>query len=149
MRGVITGEIIHRVLITGSREWTDVSTLTQEVEKAALAFSGNLVFVHGDCPTGADNLVEKYCRTMGNYGTERYPADWSKGKIAGPEHNRKMVNLGADLCLAFCMYCTRPACMTARRHISHGTNNCMTLASRAGIPVRQIWPGNTQQERLF
>ena len=55
---------------------------------------------------------------------ERHPADWKRyGRAAGPIRNQEMVNLGADVCLAF------------PREGSRGTKNCMEAARKAGIPT--------------
>ena len=45
------------------------------------------------------------------------------GRKAGPLRNQKMVDLGADICIAF------------PQGESRGTRNCMKLADKAGIEV--------------
>lgn len=55
---------------------------------------------------------------------ESYPAYWATlGSSAGPERNRRMVALGADLCLAYAM------------GTSKGTRGCARLAVKAEIPT--------------
>lgn len=102
----------RRVLVTGSRSWTDVRTL-----RAALAAQwgdGSAVLVSGGCPRGADRVAETLWTRWG--GTvERHPADWSRhGRAAGPRRNAAMVTAGADVCLAFIRDDSRGASHTAR-----------------------------------
>lgn len=81
------------------------------------------VLIHGACPKGADHMADILAPAHG-YEIERYPADWKTyGKPAGYRRNADMVNLGADICLAFPL------------GASKGTRMCMRLASEAGIPV--------------
>jgi hypothetical protein len=145
------GPDTYRVLCTGSRRWTDVARIGQEIEimaRTIRAQNGSPLFVHGACPDGADLLVEKYCRTIGNYATERHPADWKAfPKLAGYKRNQDMVNLGADYCLAFCMFCEKPECRP-NDHITHGTKDCIERAEFSKIPVIQVWDYN-KQEGLF
>lgn len=139
---VISGPKVYRVLVTGSRTFCDVGTLGHYIEYTALIArrdNKSAVFIHGDCPNGADHLTEKYCRTVGNYPTERHPADWEKlPNLAGHERNQKMVDLGADICLAFLDHCRKSTCRP-HDHISHGTQDCMKRAEAAGIHVVHIW----------
>lgn len=57
-----------------------------------------------------------------------------------------MVQLGADICVAFGMPCTRPACVNVPPdpgwpyHVSHGTGHCAEYAEARGIPVRRFTP---------
>lgn len=113
-----------RILITGSRSWTDAATIQH-----ALVFRipwKRVTIVSGACPTGADRLCEEAAEMLG-YTIERHPARWEVyGKAAGFRRNEEMVKLGADRCLAFI------------RNNSSGASHTARLAKRAGIPTR-IW----------
>ena len=113
---------MKRILITGSRYWAN-----RAVIGAALALQFNLddtaVLVSGACPTGADAIAEGIWEGLGGI-VERHPADWgAHGKAAGPIRNQKMVDLGADICLAVPL------------GESRGTRHCMKVAEAAGISV--------------
>ncbi|QIS09901.1 SLOG family protein [Nocardia arthritidis] len=111
----------RRILITGSRSWTDRATI-----RAALAdaWSPDAVLVSGACPRGADALCEACWLAWGGR-VERHPADWDRlGRRAGFVRNAQMVSAGADLCLAFI------------RNNSAGASHTARLAQRAGIPTR-------------
>ena len=116
-----------RILITGSRSWTDRETIRSAIVDPLDRFDvpyENVVIVHGACPTGADYLASIICAQEG-IPQERHPADWeTHGKSAGFLRNSEMVSLGADLCLAFIHNGSAGASMTAK------------LASEAGIPTR-------------
>lgn len=115
-----------RILLTGSRDWVD-EALIWDALYPYLPARGSLMhtvtLVHGDCPTGADALASLLWTANGGL-EEPHPAQWDLyGKAAGPIRNRKMVELGAGVCLAF------PLGRSA------GTRGCMRLAEAAGIPV--------------
>jgi hypothetical protein len=123
-----------RILITGSREWDDPDAVINAIENeyhchehpAHECPEGLMTIVHGHCPTGADHMADWWARSSG-YEIERHPADWNThGKRAGFIRNSEMVNLGADVCLAFIKNESKGATMTAK------------LAEKAGIPVK-IW----------
>lgn len=120
-----------RILITGSRDWTDRNTIFNAILDLREDFPfywEDVVIVHGDCPTGADFLAQSIAEQC-DLVTERHPADWQAfGKFAGPKRNQEMVDLGADVCLAFPLY------------PSKGTRHCMGAAEKAGIPVRVFAP---------
>jgi hypothetical protein len=62
---------------------------------------------------------------------ETFEADWAThGKAAGPIRNRKMLDAGADLVLAF---------PVGNSKTSPGTWDCIEAAAERGIPVR-IFP---------
>lgn len=127
-RGETTVPDPFRVLITGSRTWRDEQTIRNAL--AAVVFQhdpANVTIVHGACPTGADAIADRIATDWGSGLTvERHPADWERyGRRAGPLRNQHMVDLGADLCLAF------------QVNGSRGTADCIRRAERAGIPVRR------------
>jgi hypothetical protein len=117
----------YRVLVTGSRDWDDVETIWHALADALrdIPIDRETVIVHGACPRGADWHADRWATKYGAT-IERHPANWGlEGKRAGFIRNARMVNLGADLCLAFIRNGSRGASHTAR------------LAEGAGIPVRR------------
>jgi len=113
----------RRVLVTGSRTWTDTGTIRDAL--ASVWGDGAALLVSGACPRGADRLAEA-CWTRWGGRVERHPADWDRhGRVAGYRRNTVMVNRGADLCLAFI------------RHNSRGASHALALAQAAGIPTHR------------
>lgn len=111
---------MNRLLVTGSRDWTDETLL-----RSRLTFFADLLdiwaVVHGACPIGADAMADQVARDLG-LEVYRFPADWvTKMRKAGPERNQVMVDNGAVLCLAFPL----PG--------SKGTWDCIRRAQAAGI----------------
>ncbi|MPV51056.1 DUF2493 domain-containing protein [Pseudactinotalea sp. HY160] len=113
-----------RVLLTGSREWTDhdlVQTVLDDIRRSAAGVE--VMLVHGNCPAGADRIADDYWRRL-ELPVETHPADWDRyGRCAGPIRNARMVGLGAALCIGF------PLGRSA------GTRGCIRLARAAGIPA--------------
>lgn len=118
-----------KVLVTGSRDWTDARSIELEMFRAlyeSKTFFGDAVLIHGACPTGADALADRYARATGMH-VLRFPADWERhGKRAGFLRNAEMVETGPDICLAFIRNGSRGASMTA------------DLAEKAGIETRRF-----------
>lgn len=111
-----------RILITGSRDWRDWVTIAEAFDGFGLVDDDNTV-VSGACPTGADYICEVQANDL-HWTVERHPADWSRlGKRAGFVRNAEMVELGADVCLAFI------------RNGSKGATHTANLAEKAGIKV--------------
>lgn len=117
--------IVPRLLITGSRGWTN-RTLIQSGLRAAwmsLGATADTVLVSGNCPDGADRMCEEVWEQSGLV-VEKHPAKWLEyGKRAGFMRNAEMVRLGADLCVAF------------HKSNSRGTAHTIHLCETAGIPV--------------
>ena len=107
-----------RVLITGSRGWTDEAAIEAELLKVP---PGSTI-IHGGAG-GADKLAGQVAERLG-LNVEVHPADWSTGRGAGFQRNQKMVDLGADAALAF--------------HLgnSPGTADAIRRIKAANIPVR-------------
>lgn len=111
----------RRVLITGSRTWTDRDMIRQHLMTIA---HHDIVLVHGHCPKGADKIADDIA-TFYKIPVERHPADWDTyGRRAGYVRNAAMVALGADLCLAYI------------HNKSKGATMCARLAEMAGIDTR-------------
>lgn len=112
---------ILRVLVTGSRSWTDRETIVQALRDAGQAAGVHpqgTVVVHG-AASGADTLAAEVAREFGCM-VQAYPArDFADPKA----RNLHMVGLGADVCLAFAT------------SWASGTGHCARAARRAGIPT--------------
>jgi len=115
----------ERVLITGSRSWTDRAKIRAELE----ALPRDAIIVHGDCKLGADAIANEVALELG-LGVEKHPADWNAyGKGAGFRRNSEMVNTHPDRCIAF----RAPG-------RSNGTDDCRGKAERAGVPTKVVTP---------
>lgn len=134
-----------RILVTGSRDWSDIELVRDALVHAAYQHFP-LTVVHGACPTGADAIASWWVRqfsrnldvTEEKHPAQRHPQrDFGSWPAAGPRRNAFMVGLGADLCLAFIGPCASRRCSRPRPHPSHGASGCADLAERAGIPVKR------------
>lgn len=115
------------ILVTGSREWRWERYLRSALENEARAASSRPVVIRHGAARGVDTIADN---VAGYHGWKRDPhpvrsQTWrALGKRAGRVRNEHMVNLGADICVAFW------------RDHSRGTGNCIELARAAGIPVK-------------
>src|SRR4051812_20252077 len=135
--------IDYRILVTGSRECsfddilkieTIINDVIIELRGTAPEPVGDITVVDGECETGVDRAVKLHCARQ-HLTHEPHPADWhTHHSAAGPIRNQEMVDLGADLCLAF------------PRRTSRGTWDCIRKAADAGIPVR-IYPLSEPEDR--
>lgn len=134
-----------RVLVTGSRQWANPNAVNWALSavKTVLArdpLLPGMVVVHGGAD-GADTCAENWVATTSNrpivVTTECHPADWRRnGRAAGLIRNQRMVNLGADLCLAFFWDGAG----------NRGTADCTERADLAAIPTRRITMANWHEE---
>lgn len=118
-----------RILVTGSRSWSDREHIAVALDQAWRDYGSpaHVTLVHGKCPYGgADILAEEVAISRG-WTPEPHEADFKGlGKKAGPLRNGVMVDLGADVVLAF------------PEEGSRGTWDCVAKARAAGIPVRVL-----------
>ena len=117
----------HRILITGSRSWKDKQVIQNAILSALQEFpiEDDVTVVHGGAH-GADTIAGEVAENWG-IPVEVHEADWRSHGVfnagAGKARNKKMVELGADLCLAF-------------QKGTSGTADCIEQARNAGIEVR-------------
>ena len=129
-----------RVLMTGSREWTNEEQIRDAFRTWwRLSNPDNPTLICGGAK-GADSLAEKVWRDAG-LPVEVHPAAWDVHEgcwckdhtrrcgFAGHRRNREMVESGADICFAFLV----PGAG------NRGTRNCMETAQKAGIEVVEVW----------
>lgn len=121
-----------RILVTGSRTWTDKSLMARTFISYLLdnwpETPTEIVIVHGGAQ-GADRMADELFKAAQYdwFSIEEHPADWERyGKRAGYVRNAEMVELGADVCLAFI------------HNKSRGATMCADLAEKAGIPVIRV-----------
>lgn len=115
-----------RLLITGSRTWAKEDLMRKLLERVYNEVKDrDPILVHGTAP-GADQMASLIWLDLGG-AVEPHPADWDTyGKSAGFVRNQEMVDLGANLCIAFIHNRSRGATMTAR------------IADQAGIRTWRI-----------
>ena len=116
-----------RLLVTGSRTWTNEEVLKEVLSRYYRAitskysgFGKEPILVHGTAH-GVDEMAAKIWLELGG-AVEPHPADWDKfGKQAGFVRNAEMIDSGVDMCLAFI------------KNGSKGATQCSKLAERRGI----------------
>lgn len=130
-----------RILVTGSRRVPETmgsirlaeTVLRQCHDILRTSDVSESVLVHGDA-RGADRVMEQAALWLG-MKVEAHPARWIElGRAAGPVRNRKMVWLGASLCVAV------PT--TPKGRGVSGTWGCVEEADRASLPVLVAWHGS-------
>lgn len=137
-----------RVLVTGSRSWTDTEVIGAALSDcwrdAVQLGADGITVVHGGA-SGADRIADLWAIRFRGSGVlrEPVPADWPSCAAgcrpghrrrrwdgseycptAGHRRNQAMVDRGAAVALAFPL------------GASTGTRDCMRRAERAGIEVR-------------
>jgi hypothetical protein len=120
-----------RLLVCGSRTWTDRSRLWQVLDQVVSEHGdGQVVTVIEGDARGADRLAGQLARERG-WRLERYPADWTRqGRAAGFRRNARMLQQGRpDLVVAFTL---------GPLAESRGTADMVRRAREAGVPVQII-----------
>ena len=114
-----------RVIIAGCCDFNDYELLKEKCDHmlSKKKDTHKVIVVSGHAE-GADAVGEVYASERG-FGLETYPADWSRGRMAGPLRNEKMARV-ADALIAFW------------DGKSKGTRNMIDLATMKGIPVRIV-----------
>lgn len=125
-----------RILTTSSRAHPRPDLIVDTLDYVVTKYPNEtLVFIHGGCPDGkkdpdklsGDMVVDRWAKRNG-FEVEDYPVtdeEWETlGLKAGPIRNKRMVGLGAELCLAFPI------------GDSKGTRGCASMAAKAGINTR-------------
>lgn len=118
-----------RVLVCGSRSWSSqedrnlvFASLDYLRQKLIQEGVKDLIIIEGEC-RGVDVAARDWAISR-NIVYLPFPADWSKGKSAGPQRNLQMLKEGKpDLVIAF----------TNNIETSRGTKNMVTLARKARI----------------
>jgi len=145
-----------RILMTGSRSWTDKQASTDALNAGLALLDATPVesrLVHG-AAKGADLLLAQTATALG-MAVEAHPAQWSVHtpacpdwdrrnqtcKLAGHRRNAEMIALGADVCLAFPTHGYHLAPGESRTNTSRGTWNCAEQAKNAGLATLVVWAG--------
>lgn len=119
----------RRILVTGSREFTDASIIHAALDEV-VADGEPIILLCGGA-RGADSIAEQWGSDHPDLVTvELHPAQWERHgkKAAGMIRNAVMIKTGPELVLAFLS-------STAQ---NVGTRACMQLAVRASIPIREF-----------
>ena len=138
-----------RLLIAGSRTWSDPWLMVGALNRALEHLGGSPTLIQGTA-NGADSMAAQLWSDAGR-PVESHPAEWGQHspecspahhgqprcKSAGFRRNARMVELGADLCIAFIVGASKGASMTAR------------MAERAGIETWRIDLAEGEQPHCF
>lgn len=122
------------IIVTGDRAHPNPAGVIRAFQRFCSKAGHHNLIRHGACPTdpkmrsidyqSVDEAIENYIKAFPHvFDNDPHPADWSKGKMAGPIRNRHMASLGADYGLAF------------PTPVSRGTRGCIKELEKVGIPT--------------
>ena len=115
---------MFRLLVSGSRTWTDVEVITTELQFIAGKYN-NVVLVSGHA-IGADRIAEEVATDLG-WVIEIHEPDWTlNGKSAGFKRNTAMLESDVQAVLAF------------HKDGSSGTADAIKKAKERKIPTRVL-----------
>lgn len=116
-----------KILICGSRGWTDPRIIWRDLEVLA-EMHPDAEIIHG-AARGADTIAGEAAKALGLKVTE-VPAQWTQfGPSAGPIRNKQMLDMAPDRLIAY-------RCAGE----SKGTDHMVKIARRAGVPIRILDP---------
>lgn len=126
------------IVVTGSRHAEATMPNLSVIDGSLMQYTGKLwenwKLYHGEC-RGLDEIASYRAKRMG-FETFGFPADWSKGRGAGPIRNQEMLHLAVKevgsknvILLAFPVYGEKNA----------GTKNCIDSAFKFGINIKIYW----------
>lgn len=117
-----------KVIIAGGRDFNNYSILFEKCERILKDVTSEIEVVNG-LAKGADTLGGKFAKEKG-YKTKEFPADWTKGKIAGYLRNNQMAKY-ADALIAFW------------DGKSKGTKSMIELAKKYNLKIRILYYEDT------
>lgn len=137
------------VLGTGSRSWRH--PLLYDVLTSVMEEMGPFVLLHGGAD-GADDMMGQWASVQPVPSRLRWripqvvkpvpPEAWRQNRAAGHHRNQQMVDMGPVRCLGFLSPCLKMSCPQRLKgtvmHGSHGTEDCLRRARRAGIRT-DVW----------
>ena len=116
---------MFRVIIAGSRDFSDYELLESSMDKLLSNINEDIVVVCG-MARGADSLGERYAISR-EYEVNYFPAEWSTyGRSAGYKRNVQMAQ-NADALVAFW------------DGESRGTKHMIDIAHRYNLKVRVVY----------
>lgn len=111
-----------RIIICGSRNWTNKRTIHREIDRLLAKYGDELVIIQGGA-RGADTIATIYALDK-NIKVCSYNADWETyGKRAGPIRNQRMIDEG------------KPQGVVAFDLGTSGTADMVSRSRNAGLPV--------------
>lgn len=115
---------MFKVIVAGSRNFTDYDLLTQKLDTLLQNVTDEIEIVSGTA-SGADKLGERYAEKR-CLSVKRFPADWDKhGKRAGYLRNAEMAKY-ADALVAFW------------DGKSKGTEHMINLAQENNLRIKRV-----------
>jgi hypothetical protein len=113
----------RKIAISGSRRYTPSWLVEECICTEYRKSNSEVLFLIGDCPTGADRHAKSFLKSAG-WPFKEFYADWAKyGKAAGPIRNHEMIDYGAELLIAF------------PDSDSRGTKECAIYAASKGVEL--------------
>lgn len=113
-----------KVIIAGSRDFSDFSFLVSECDKILHPWDVYSTEIVSGTAKGADQLGEQYAVLRG-FTVKKFPANWDFGKQAGYLRNKEMAEY-ADMLIAFW------------NGESKGTKHMIDLAKEQGLSVKIV-----------